>query len=230
MEADSAAVDNDALAATRVVLRPIASPFALGFLGLAGDTLTLAGMELGWIPGSERFHVALIAVTFAPALQLLACIFGFLARDAVAATGMGVIAATWEVIGLVTLTSDPGSTSAALGTLLLLSGVALMLSSISAAHSKLVPAAVMFTTATRFTVTGIYEFVGGHAWLYASGIVGCVLGAVAVYGAIALELEDLRHHAVLPTLRHGKGAAAMQGGLARQVDQVSTEAGVRRQL
>ncbi len=37
----------DSLRAVRVVLRPIANPFALGFLGLAGATLTVSGLELG---------------------------------------------------------------------------------------------------------------------------------------------------------------------------------------
>jgi len=34
----------DSLRAVRVVLRPIANPFALGFLGLAGATLTVSGL------------------------------------------------------------------------------------------------------------------------------------------------------------------------------------------
>ena len=45
---EQATPDNDPLRATRVFLRPIASPFALGFVGLAGDTVTVAGQELGF--------------------------------------------------------------------------------------------------------------------------------------------------------------------------------------
>lgn len=49
---------------------------------------------------------------------------GFLARDPVAATGMGVPAGTWAVVGLTTLISPPGSTSRGLAVLLASPGCA----------------------------------------------------------------------------------------------------------
>ena len=49
-----------------VVLRPVASPLALGFYGVAGSSLTLSGLELGWIPHSEQVEVGLIVASSPP--------------------------------------------------------------------------------------------------------------------------------------------------------------------
>lgn len=217
-------------AVTRVFLRPVASPFALGFLGLAGATVTLAGQELGWVPAHEHVQVALIVLLTAPLLQLIACVFGFLARDPVAATGMGLLAVSWLVIGAVHLVSHPHSHSPALGTFLLLSCTGMFLSAVTAAESKLLPALVMATTAARFLTTGLFEMLGDPAIKTASGALGCFLGLVALYGAFAVELEGLEHRTVLPTWRRGRGALALQPDLAEQVRTVAAEPGVRNQL
>jgi hypothetical protein len=93
VQSGAAPVGADAsLGRSFVFLRPIANPFALGFVGLTAATLTVAGQEIGWIPPSESHQVALIVLLSAPPLQLLACVFGFLGRDPVAATGMGLLA------------------------------------------------------------------------------------------------------------------------------------------
>lgn len=229
MQPDPAIV-NDQLSATRVVLRPIASPLPLGFAGLAAASVTLAGTELGWIGPSDAVHAGLIAFIFAPLLQVIACVFGFLSRDAVAATGMGVLAATWAVIGAITVTSRAGTTSHALGTLLLLAGAAMLVSATVAAAAKLVPAIVMGLAAARFAVTGIYEFVPDSGWKTASGIVGLVAALVALYGMASLEIESMFRSPLLPTLRRGAGRQALDGDLSAQVSGVAAEAGVRKQL
>lgn len=169
-------------------------------------------------------------LVFAPLLQVIASVFGFLARDAVAATGMGVLAGTWASIGGVMLTSRPGAVSHALGTLLFLAAAALLVTAGAAAMSKLVPAAVLGLSAVRFAVTGIHEFVPGTAWKTASGIIGLVLGCAAVYGAASLEIESMRGSPLLPVGRHGTGRAALTSDLSVQVSDVASEAGVRKQL
>lgn len=218
------------LARSVVFLRPIANPFALGFVGLAAATLTVAGQEIGWIPPHESHQVALIVLLSAPPLQLLACIFGFLGRDPVAATGMGLLAATWAIVGAVHAVTPPSSHSQALGTLLLVAAVGLLLSALMASETKVLPALVMGTTAARFLTTGLFELVGSHGLELASGAVGCLLAVIAVYGAVALELEGLEHRTVLPTLRRGRGREALVPDLAAQVKTVAAEPGVRNQL
>jgi uncharacterized protein len=215
---------------SQVFLRPIANPFALGFVGLAVATILASGVELGWVPGTQRHQAAILMIAFAPAIMFMASVFGFLARDAVAATALGVLSATWLAVGISLLLSMPGSHSRSLALLLFVAGTAILLSMTVAAQSKLVPAGVLGLTAIRFILTGVYEWGAGTTWGRAAAWVGVVLCACALYAVISLELEDIKRHAVLPTLRRGTGKRAMEPSLEAQVQQVAAEAGVRREL
>jgi hypothetical protein len=217
-------------AAVRVVLRPLATPLPLGFLALALSTTAFAALQLGWIPATQGRAVALTAIVATVPLQLLASVIGFLARDPVAGTGMGLLAGTWAVAGFTTLTSPPGTTSGALGVVLVVAGLGMFVPAAVAAVSKAVPAAVMGLAGTRFLVTGIYEITGSAAWKGAAGWVGLVLAAVAFYAALALELEGARERTVLPVGRRGAGAAAMAGHGPLDPGALAGEAGVRPQL
>ncbi|WNV73759.1 GPR1/FUN34/YaaH family transporter [Geodermatophilus sp. DSM 44513] len=216
--------------ATRVVLRPLATPLPLGFLALAMATTTFSAVQLDWVPADQGRVAALVAVAATAPLQLTAAVVGFLTRDPVAATGMGVLAGTWTVAGLTTLTSPPGTASPGLGVLLLVSGVAMLVPAVAAAPAKLAPAAVMGTAATRFAVTGVAELTGSPAWQAAAGWVGLALAAVAVYAALALELEGTTGRTVLPVGRRGPGRAAVDGRGPLDPRELAREAGVRPQL
>jgi succinate-acetate transporter protein len=139
---------------TLVTLRPIAGPLALGFFGLAAATFVMSGLQLGWVDSTEGKQVALCILAFTVPLQFTASLLGFLARDGVAATGMGVLAGVWAVIGLITFSAKPGSTSDALGLFLLVAGVAMCAPASAAFASKLVPALVLSIAGLRFLVTG----------------------------------------------------------------------------
>jgi succinate-acetate transporter protein len=205
---------------TRIVLRPIANPLPLGFLALSGGTLVVSGLQLGWLAPEEGHNVALILLAFVFPLQLVASVFGYLGRDVVAGTGMGLLAGTWLSIGLITLEGQPGSTSDALGLFLLLAAVAMAVPGSVAVTGKRVAAAVLGTTSLRFAVTGVYQLTASKTWEDVAGVVGLALCGVAIYAALALALEEGRHRTVLPIGRHSpKGPA----GLER-------EAGVREQL
>lgn len=214
----------------RVVLRPLANPLPLGFLALAGATLLLSGLQLAWLPGGEGTAVALVLLAFAFPTQLVASILGYLARDVVAGTGMGVLAGTWLAVALVILTSPPGATSRALALHLWLAGAAMLVPAAGAVTGKLVPAAVLATTALRFLVTGGYEWTGADGWRVAAGVVGLVLCALAVYAALAMVIEDVRRRPVLPLWRRGRGRGAVTGDLRAQLQAIAHEAGVRDQL
>jgi uncharacterized protein len=201
---------------TAIVLRPLANPLPLGFLGLAAATLLVSALQLGWLdPELDGQAVALILIAFVFPLQLLTSIFGYLTRDVVAGTGMGILAGTWLSIALVTLTSPAGSTSDGLGAFLLIAAVAMWVPASTAAASKVVPALVLATAGLRFAVTGAYQLSAAGSWQHIAGWVGLVLCALGVYAALAMELEDARGSEVLPLGRR----SAIEG-----------EAGVRRQL
>lgn len=214
----------------RVMLRPIATPLSLGFLGLCGATFAVAGLELSWVAPTQQHMVGLVALLFAAPLQLVSAIFGFLARDPVAAAGMGVLAGTWATIGVVLYVGVPGVPSGGLGLLLVASAVGLLIPASIAALSKGAAAAVMGTAAVRFALTAGYELGGGDGWKTAAGVAGLVLASVALYAALAFELEGARRRTVLPTLRHGEGATALTDSFAQEEAGLEHEPGVRRTL
>ncbi|WP_236831165.1 GPR1/FUN34/YaaH family transporter [Blastococcus sp. KM273128] len=217
-------------AGTRIVLRPLATPLPLGFLALALATTMFSAVQLGWIAPAEGRVAGYTALFATVPLQLLASVMGFLTRDPVAATGMGLLSGTWAVAGVSTLTTPPGSTSDGLGVVLVVAGLAMLVPAAAAVSSKVVPAAVMALAGTRFAVTGIAEVSGSAAWQTAAGWVGLALATLALYAALALELEGAQERTVLPLGRHGPGRAAMAGEGPLAPQRLVEEAGVRPQL
>jgi succinate-acetate transporter protein len=213
----------------RVVLRPVGTPLPLGFLGLVVATTGFSAVQLGWIPADQAAVVAAGVLVFTVPVQLLASAFGFLARDPVAGTGMGVLAGTWAAVGVTTLGAQPGAHSPGLGILLVTAAVAMLVPAASAS-GKLVAAAVMALSAVRFACTGIVQLTGSPDWTRIAGWTGVALALLALYAALAFELEDVFDRPLLPVLRRGAGAAAMEGDVERQVADVPHEAGVRLQL
>jgi succinate-acetate transporter protein len=219
------------MTAARVMLRPIANPLPLGFLALAAGTLLISGLQLGWLAPDQGSDAGLIILAFVFPLQLVASVFGYLGRDVIAGTGMGVLAGTWLAIALVTIFAEqPGATSDALGLFLLLAGTAMLVPFAAAVTGKLAVAAVLGTTALRFGATGLYQLTDSSGWKDVAGILGLILLAVALYAALALALEDVRGATVLPVGRRDGAAAALSGGLEAQVAGIEHAAGVRRQL
>jgi succinate-acetate transporter protein len=215
---------------TVTYLRPLGSPLPLGFLGLAGGTFVVSGLQLGWTATTQGHAVALILLAFVLPAQFTAAVVGFLCRDTVAATGMGVLAVTWAAVGAVTLTGAPGATSDALGLLLLVAGLALLVPVAAGGTTKLAATVVMAAAAVRFAVTGVYELTGSAGWEDAAGVIGLILAALALYAALALALEDTAYRAVLPTGRLGAGATAFDGTAHSTTGDLRKEAGVRRRL
>jgi succinate-acetate transporter protein len=215
---------------TRVTLRPMASPMPIGFVGLAAATFVLASLNLGWVPTSDGRTVGLVLIAFVFPLQASASIFGVLTRDGVAATAMAILSGTWLTVGLVMLTSPLGSTSDALGVLLIVSAVCMLLPAIGACLGKLVAALVLFTAAIRFATGAVYQLTSSVTWEKITGWVGVVLFVFAVYAALAALLENVQGRTVLPMGRRQKGRMATEGGFTEQVVDVTHEPGVRSQL
>lgn len=214
---------------TRVMLRPVASPLPLGFIGLAAATVLLAGQELSWLPVAQAHQIGLALLLIAVPMQLLAGVIGFLARDAVAATGMVSLAVIWLVVGVLHLTGVPGARSKTAGLFLFLMAAALLVPA-AAAAGKLLAGLVLMLTAARVAVTGVAQFHGGAAWTTAAGWLGVALCILALYAALAFELEDMRHRTVLPTLRRDAGRRAITAATPDAAGQAGREAGVREQL
>jgi len=216
--------------ATRIVLRPLATPLPLGFLGLFVATMLVAGIQLGWVPVDQSRYLAIGILVLTVPVQFIASVYGFLVRDLVAGTGMGILAGSWATIGIVLVVAPPGSTSVGLAWLLVLAGMAMCVPAVAAGMTKVLAAAVNFMTALRFWLTAVYEWGAPHVWETAAGAAGVALALVALYAALAFELEDQRRRTLLPTFRRRSGLVAMTGNLAAQVSEAQHEAGVRKQL
>ncbi|MFL5767215.1 MAG: hypothetical protein ACJ758_05140 [Actinomycetota bacterium] len=214
----------------RINVRPIASPLPYGFLGLAVATIVVAALNLGWIPATQGDVVAFALLAFVVPLQATASVFGTLGRDGVAATGMAILTGTWATFGLALLTSPPGSTTNAVGVVLIVSAISMLVVSLAAALGKLVPAAVLFGASLRFATAAIYQLTASHTWEQITGWVGVALGALAIYAAAATLIEGMQGKTVLPLGRHAKGRQAEEGGLTEQLIDLTHEPGVRVQL
>ena len=73
--------------------------------------------QLGGLPPDESRNLALIFGGAIFPSMFLAAIFAFLARETLGATALGLIFFSWLATSLVTYTSAPDPTSAALGVL-----------------------------------------------------------------------------------------------------------------
>lgn len=213
-----------------IELHPFANPMPLGFVGLSMATLALAAVNLSWIGPAQDHAVAIALLAFVVPLQGIACLGGLASRDAVAGTAMGILAATWAVAGFVLLGAAPGSTSAGLGVVFEIAAIALALPALAALASKLVVAAILIGAMLRIASSGVYQLTGSDAWKATTGWIGVVLGALALYAALAMLLESTLTRTILPLGRRGRGRRAVEGSLSDQLVSVANEPGVRQQL
>jgi uncharacterized protein len=218
---------NDLLA-PRIFLRPIGSPITLAMSGLTIASLVQSGLDLHWLALDQTHDVGLILVSVPFVLQIVACVFAYLARDGAAGAAVGVLSASWLAEGLVHLTSVPGSRSGALGLMLLAAGGVLALSTLAVGMGKPLVAAVFALAGARFVVSGIYYLGGPSFWQHLGGIIGLVVAGGAAYCVLAFELEGQKHRAVLPTFRRSRAAVATAADPEAAIDGVVTEPGVRQ--
>ncbi|MGB9182542.1 MAG: hypothetical protein WCB67_00620 [Solirubrobacteraceae bacterium] len=190
----------------RVILRPVGTPLTVGMSGLAVGSFVQSGLDLGWMGNAQGAAVGLILMSVPFVLQLLACVFSYLARDGATGATLGLLATTWLSLGVVRLAYPTASTSPALGLLLIATGTMLALSAAAMASAKPLPAGVFAAAAVRFVLAAIYELSAVGVWRDVAGLLGLVISAVAAYCVLAFELEDQGHRPVSP--RRKRAAAA----------------------
>jgi hypothetical protein len=96
-----------------------------------------------------------------------------------------------------------------------------------ASFGKFGPALVMAVGAGRFAVSGLHELIGGSGLQHAGAILGLALAAVALYSALATEVEDVQGEGKLPLGRRAMAAEALRGPFDSQLQRIEHEAGVR---
>ncbi|MEV1044453.1 GPR1/FUN34/YaaH family transporter [Streptomyces sp. NPDC049916] len=217
-------------AVTRIMLRPIASPLPLGFFALGLGSTVLSSLQLGWVPTAQSEVLLLLVLIFVVPLQLVAGIFAFLARDSGSGTALLLLSAAWAGTSVTSLDSPPGEPVAAQAVFLLALVPFVLALAGASVQSKPLFAVLLTLTATRFALTGLYEAALGNAFQLAAGWTGLAIGVFALYGGLALLIEDTKQRTVLPLFRRGKARESIEGDLREQLTEAQQEAGVRHQL
>ena len=230
MHVDGTRGADNVLANTRITLRPIASPLPLGLLAVMSGGLLLACEQIGAFPLKDQHTIALILFGFVVPLELLATVFCFLARDTVAATGLGVFSGGWLASALTLMNSAPGQTDKAFGVFLLSLAGGMIVIIAGASFGKAGAALVIVAGAARFLLTGLYELIGSTGLERAAAILGFALVGTALYTALATEVEDVRGERKLPLGRRAAAASALDAPFREQLETLEQEAGVRQQL
>ncbi|MHB1536917.1 MAG: hypothetical protein ACYCUM_02265 [Solirubrobacteraceae bacterium] len=211
----------------RIVLRPVGSPLTIAMAGLAIASLLDSGLALGWVSARETAYVGLILIAVPSVLQLIACLFAYLARDGATGACSGVLATTWLAIGLVHALAGGDGRSAALGLLLVAVAGVLAFSGVAVSIVNPLPGGVFLLSATRFTLDGVYGLGGGGGFERAAAMIGLLVTAAAIYSVLAFELEGQQRRPVLPTFRRGRAKAARGEPADGQLRGISREPGVR---
>ena len=76
---------------------------------------------------------------------------------------------------------------------------------------------VIALASARSATTGLYELSAATSLQAASGVLGCVIAVIALYGGLALGLEGLQDKPVLPIGRRGAARRAFEGDPGEQV-------------
>lgn len=217
-------------AVTRIVLRPVASPLPLGFFALGIGSVVLSSLQLGWVPTAQSEMLLLLVLIFVVPLQFVAGLLALVARDAGAGTALLLLAAAWAGTSVTSLDSPPGRPVVAQAVFLLALVPFVLALAGAAVQSKPLFAVLLTLTALRFGLTGLYEAGAGNALQAAAGWTGVVIGVYALYGGLALLVEDGKQRTVLPLFRRGAARRSIEGDLREQLTPAQQEAGVRHQL
>jgi succinate-acetate transporter protein len=191
---------------SRIVLTPVAAPSILGLFGFGGATLMVASLLAGWwgSPVTDAPIIAPFCFFFGGLAQLLAGMWAYRARDAVATAMHGTWGAFWlgwgVLVGFVTLGGLPATvlTSQAFGFWFIVLFVVTMFGALAALADNL----------GIFTVLGL---LAAGAGLLAAGFVGAIPAVViaggwvlvaaavaAFYTAGAMMLANAFGRTVLP--------------------------------
>ena len=171
-----------------------------------------------------------LVLAFVVPLEALSGVFAFLARDSGAATGLTTLSAAWLATSLTVLHGPPGALSPALSVFLLTLTALMLIMSVGAVTGKPLFGVLLLMGACRFALTGVYQATGSAGMERAAGWLGIPLAAFALYGGLALLLEESHQRMVLPLGRRGRARTSLEGRFAHQVHRAEQEPGVRRQL
>lgn len=222
--------DGERDAEFRIVLRPLASSLPLGFFAFTVGTVLLTALELHWVPLAQDRELMILVLAFVVPMEALSGLFAFLARDTGSATGLVTLSAAWAATAVTNLGTAPGTLNLGLGIFLLTLATLMLIMSATALTGKPLFGVLLVIGACRFALTGAYQATGTTAVQQVAGWLGLPLAVFALYGGLALLLEESFQRTVLPLGRRGRARTSLEGDFTHQVHEAETEPGVRRQL
>lgn len=213
----------------QIVLRPYASSIPLASFAFATGNVLYSAFLLHWIPASEMTAVGLVLLCFVAPLELVPSVMAFMARDTGGATAFAIFGASWVSQGLQMLLHFPARSRTG-GIFDLCLAVCLVMLAVVTFPGKPLLGVVLAVAVVRTSLGGSLALVGGQGLGLATGVTGLVLAALAFYCALAFLEEDVTSRISPLTFRTGAAKAAMEGKLEDQVEAITREAGVRKQL
>ncbi len=214
----------------RIILRPYASAMPLASFAFGIGNVLYSAYLLHWIPKSESAVLAVMLLAFVAPLELFPSVMAFLSRDSGGATAFGIFGASWVVEGIQLLIDPSGQPSPATGIFLLLLAFCLIVIAVLSFKGKPLLGGLLTVAVLRSIGAALTEFGLRRALETTTAILGLVLGALAFYCAVAFLEEDLTQRISPLTFRSGQAKEAMEGSLDDQIETLTREAGVRKQL
>jgi succinate-acetate transporter protein len=219
---------------TRVFLQPIAAPSVLGLFGFAGATFMVAANMAGWYgtPRSGMFLFPFAAV-FGGLAQMLAGMWAFRARDALATAIHGTWGSFWIAYGILQLLGATGTLTLPtgvfpeLGYWFLVLAVITGFGAIAALGESLGICAVLVTLCVGAAFAAVRYLVGGSGWMEAAGWVLVASSFIAAYVAAAMMIASTWGRTVLPLGELRKSANVPGRRPLRTLEYELGEPGVR---
>jgi uncharacterized protein len=198
----------DGFARPRVVLQPIAAPSILGLYGFAAATFAVAAHLAGWY-GNAKTPGELwpFALAFGGIAQLLAGMWAYRARDAVATAMHGAWGAFWIAFGIHELLVQWGKipsvpageqVNGAMAMWFFTLGAVTAAGALAATAENLTLTAVLGTLAAGSIFLAIGNGVGSTGWVKLAGWVLVVSAILAYYLATAMMLAASAGKVMLP--------------------------------
>ena len=199
---------------TRIFLQPLAAPSVLGYFALASGLIIFGTwMAAAWgTPASPKTFFPFILL-FSGVGQLAAALWGYSARDAVAASIHGAWSAFflgWGVMWLLatagTISVPPlGSANPSLGMWFIYMAVISWTTALAALAKSPGGFLAQATLATGATIAAPAFVAGAAGWEHVAGWLFLAAAALSFYLGAAIMLDNVFGVIVLPLLRWGRG-------------------------
>jgi succinate-acetate transporter protein len=222
--------------ATRVFLQPVAAPSVLGLFGFAAATFIVASNLAGWW-GTPKSALVLapFAAMFGGLAQLLAGMWAYRARDAIATAMHGAWGSFWLAYGILNVLlathvltqAVPWYHDPALGFWFFALAIVTASGALASLAESVGLFAVLSTLAAGSGILAGSFIYGSHTWTEVAGWVLVFSAGFAWYTATAMMLEAAGGMVVLPLGKYGRAANVPGSKLTRPIELEWAEPGIK---